>query len=148
MVRRLNRPPEIPSPYKERIQGLELDLLIARLGILELMPEQVQRLLRHHGCDTHEAVSEWRRSTAEKIVELAKPRPASEMGDQGGTTPRSACPLCGGGRMNAVGIEGFAVPDGLLRHLMGLKGAYQCSVFRAAEALAHDSVDRKLPSVA
>lgn len=54
--------------------------------------------------------------------------------------PRALCPLCKQGAQGTRDLKGYAVPDGLRRHLLGELNSRQCVVFGAAEAIARDSI--------
>jgi hypothetical protein len=88
-------------------------------------------------CGALSSVLRERHSTL-ALVELAMARPSEEMGSLAGESPRAICPLCGDDSNNPFSIRGFAVPDGLLRHLEGSHNAIQCPVFEIACALARE----------
>ena len=108
------------------IERLREDLSMARRTVLQLVPDQFRSILdSYFDCLSHEQYVKWRRGTADRIVELAMARPSEEMGSLAGESPRANCPLCGDDSNNPFGIKGFAVPDGLLRHLEGSHNAIQ-----------------------
>jgi hypothetical protein len=135
------------NPYSIRNdQHLELKnkLHDARRTIIGLMPnEQVRDILKsYQKCDNKDNAWGWAESTSGKIADLAYARPAAEMGDFPSNSPRASCPLCGGdSEAVAQGISGFAVPDGLKRHLLGSHTAKQCEVFSAALELCRERLD-------
>jgi hypothetical protein len=57
-------------------------------------------------------------------------------------SPRARCPLCDAQPDNAYSSEGFALPEGLLRHLGGTGNSRECAVMRAARELGQDQIDR------
>jgi hypothetical protein len=124
----------------EEIQRLRDDLFAARRTVLRVMPDAVQAVLNTWiKCTSREDFDRWKTSTAEQILKLADVRPAEEMNSFVGTSPRTVCPLC---RESTewFGLEGFAYPDGLLRHLHGTHRATPCAVFTIACELALESV--------
>jgi hypothetical protein len=124
----------------DEIQRLRDDLFTARLTVLRLMPPAVQAVLKSWmNCTSREDFDRWKTLTAEQILKLADVRPAEEMNSFVSTSPRAVCPLC---RESTewFGLEGFAYPDGLLRHLYGTHRAVPCAVFTIACELALESV--------
>lgn len=84
---------------------------------------------------THGEVYDWIKDVAEKIVERLdddqKIKP-SQLGDR-----RSRCPLCNQGpRSTLMSHEGFAIPEGLRRHLLGTYSSHQCLFMRVAKEMA------------
>lgn len=115
---------------------------MARRAIFELMCSEAKHILlnlqrdqRQGGfCDRVDAA-------ARDILALCHLDVSEEMGDAPGNAPRSECPLCRAGSANLVAVRGFAVPEGLMRHLLGSHNSRQCDVFAAAYALARNSLD-------
>jgi hypothetical protein len=99
----------------------------------------LQGLLRGYlGVRDHDQLDEWRRETAAAVLAVAQIRPGAEMGDP--RWPRALCPLCRQGAKGTRDVSGYAVPEGLRRHLLGELNSQQCPVFGAAEAIARDYV--------
>jgi hypothetical protein len=88
--------------------------------------------------DDFEKLREWRLERAEEIIKKAWVRPGEEMGDP--RWPRAICPLCRQGAQGTRDVQGYAVPDGLRRHLLGELNSTQCFVFAAAESIARDRI--------
>jgi len=128
------------SSVAEEIASLRAELSAARLAILEMAPTEASRLLIDYAsCASKAEAHRWHERTAERIVELTQPKRASEMGDHPLAGDRVNCPLCGRGSDNILGIEGFAYPEGLQRHLTGAFNARHCIVMNAALGLALDT---------
>lgn len=123
---------------------LKHELHDSRRTIIGLIPnEEVRDILKsYQKCNNKDNAWCWAESTSAKIADLADARPAGEMGDFPGNSARAHCPLCGGdSEAVARGISGFAVPDGLKRHLLGSHTAKQCEVFSAALELCREYLD-------
>lgn len=124
---------------RERIGQVESDLHMARRTIISMAPDALQKvLLSFYGCESRDQSQEWDVSAAQLVISAATAKPANEMGEYLSTAPRAFCPLCGKGTQNPYGGEGFAIPEGLARHLHGSNHAGQCKVFSAALALADE----------
>lgn len=146
MPRQKTTSPLIVNRYEQELYKLRSDLYMARLAIIELMPADVQSILTsYYSCNSREETVRWVHSTAEKIVELADARPSEEMGDGRNLSPRAFCPLCGQESSTPFMLRGFAIPEGLLRHLLGSHNSHQCNVFKAAEALGREYLAEKFP---
>lgn len=134
------------NSHHERIRGLEIDLYEARRTIIKLMSKDIQEILMsYYSCSTPEDSSRWADITADRIIAFAETKSATEMGEYGSITPRAICPLCKGDSLNPFGAKGFAVPEGLRRHLLGLHNSQKCQVFGAAHALARACLNEKFP---
>lgn len=133
--------PYIRSDEADRkIRGLEDDLFFARDALIRLMSPEAQEILTsHYQCRTKEESWRWPDLAAEKVVALC-----GEQDEETYCQQRAWCPLCGEGG-SAPGQEGFTIPIGLQRHLLGSHNARQCSVFGAAHALARDRFQRDFP---
>jgi hypothetical protein len=120
----------------EAIRRLEDELYLARSTIISLMPKESQEILKsYYSCSSKEGTYGWEGSAAERITGLAEMLPAHQ-GSYFGT--RAYCPLCGYGS-SSPHENGFSVPEGLRRHLVGWGGnVHQCRVFEAAVKLARD----------
>jgi hypothetical protein len=122
------------------------------LSQIDLLREAVHCLLTwnvavmvfsYQDCGTFREVSQWRLTTIERVLELAEPRPAREMGEPLGSGTRAYCPLCkcssASGRH-----QGFAFPDGLRNHLLGARRADECLIMEAARLAAQAHVDDEI----
>jgi hypothetical protein len=129
------RYPEWNNPAEDAIRRLKSDLYEARTTIIELMPEDIQRLLTsYYSCESRQQTYGWAESVADEIVESAEVLPRQ----QGFYfSDRAYCPLCGHGSESPY-ESGFAVPEGLRRHLVGWGNTRQCRVMEAALYLAGD----------
>lgn len=76
----------------------------------------------------------WLERVADQIIETVEPL-SKEHGSY--FEPRAYCPLCGDGSSSPYD-RGFAIPEGLRRHLTGWGRSSHCSVTGAAHQLALD----------
>jgi hypothetical protein len=126
---------------EDRIRQLESDLWMARMAIIELMPEDFQRVLYPSDDDLQRGIYPWFRETVRKVIEMAD---VVRMEDPIGVTRRAVCPLCRAEARNYYNIgPGFTYPEGLRRHLEGSHRSVQCTVIRAARDIAHANLARK-----
>jgi hypothetical protein len=122
---------------ESKVRQLRNDLFVARQALIYLMDQQ--DLLRgYFGIHDFDKLREWRLERAEAVMKEAWVRPGEEMGDP--RWPRALCPLCRQGAQAGRDVRGFAVPEGLRRHLLGELNSRQCAVFAAAESIARDSI--------
>jgi len=125
-------------PESEQVQRLREELWRARHMIVDLMPEAMRDLLTsYHRCATREETHSWANSVVMQVVAHAVPIPqcvGSIVGD------RAVCPLCGREGSDPY-LRGFALPEGLRRHLVGFGNAQQCGVMEAAMRLAEEYWD-------
>ncbi|MNN07717.1 hypothetical protein D3C81_1205480 [compost metagenome] len=139
------RKPIKPYPISEaQLLELKNELYSARRIIIDLIPDETLRsiLMSYQECKVTDNARVWVQSISDRIANLAKVRPAAEMGDFPSNSPRACCPLCGGeSEAVAKGISGFAVPDGLKRHLLGSHLTSQCKVLAAAMQLCREHLD-------
>lgn len=132
--------------YDEKIRELETDLSMARRTIINLMSEDIQNILMsYYSCSTYDDSWKWANITADKIIQLAEVKPATEMSEYCSSTPRALCPLCKESSLNPFGTKGFAIPEGLRRHLLGHNNSQECQVFGTARALARAYLNEKYP---
>jgi len=116
---------------------LENALFVARRALIYHMDTQ-DLLTGYFRCEDFEELEKWRRERAAAVLEAAWVRPGEEMGDP--RWPRAICPLCRQGAQGTRDVKGYAVPEGLRRHLLGELNSRQCDVFAAAKAIALDVV--------
>lgn len=132
-----------PTYHDPRIRQLENDLYRARHALIDLMSEPAQEVLTsYRSVKTQHEWWSWSSRAAHRLAEMAEGSAVQRM-YQGYAieSPRAKCPLCGKGPQSFYdGYAGFALPDGLIRHLTGGHNAHQCPVFGAAFALARDYV--------
>ena len=132
-----------PTEQERKIRDLESDLWLAREAIIELMGMEAKALLTSFRPATDRvALMRWTSETAEKIVDLCEN--VKQMNYQGHPfgAPRALCPLCKQGT-TSPNEYGYALPEGLIRHLTGSHNSRQCDVFGAAVALARSSIDSR-----
>lgn len=116
---------------------LRNELFAARQALVHLMDTQ-DLLTGYFRCKDFDQLDEWRIERAAAVIKEAWVRPGEEMGDP--RWPRAICPLCRQGAQGTKDVKGYAVPEGLRRHLLGELNSRQCAVFAAAEAIARDSI--------
>lgn len=119
----------------ETIRRLENDLWMARYSLLNTLPSAQRRLLTsYHDCETRNDTYGCLDRIAEEITSAAKSLP-SRLPEWMGA--RALCPLCGGGS-SAPFEEGYALPEGLRRHIVGFGNTHQCIFSETAHKLALD----------
>jgi hypothetical protein len=130
-----------PTSSEEKIRKLTEDLYTAREIIFTLIPKQAQEaLVGCFECRSFEDTARWRRESIERMLLVAEPKSAGEMGEYASITDRAFCPLCGGSADNLLSGNGYAFPDGLRRHLAGSHNMLQCSVFEAIQSLCRSHI--------
>jgi hypothetical protein len=99
------------------------------------MPIEISNLLSgYYSCKTRADATRWEHDVVQAIIEKADLL-NNQTSSFGG--PRAYCPLCRCGSQGPFD-EGFAVPEGLRRHLFGWGNSHRCRVTEAAFALARD----------
>jgi hypothetical protein len=127
----------------KRIRGLEEALWLAHYRMINLMAYEKERILSgYHRVEDLSSAYLWLGEAADALIAMADAKPGFEMGDPG-TRLRAVCPLCGDGAQTPY-VEGFAVPIGLRRHLMGEYNSHQCTVMAAALWLARHSARKAM----
>jgi len=117
--------------FNDEIERLKRELSNTRYALIKMAPESYHRLLLgDYSLDSNQAVFDWERSAADKIIDSVEfvvddkdyePR------------PRAACPLC----REITAMWDPARPlgwteSGLHDHLTGYRGRTQCRVMKAA----------------
>ena len=124
--------------YVGKIRRLEDELFFAREAIIHLVPPAAREvLIGHRRCQSREELLRWFPLAAETIVEMADAVPPPTCQGYPIDHARAKCPLCGQGPESPY-YQGYALPEGLTRHLRGTHRSRQCDVFGAAEALARN----------
>ena len=133
--------PTLLSASDERIRRLEDEISELRDLVVGLAPTNFRSLLRsYYLCKTREDTYGWKDDLAEKIIEAADVLPQQQSSY---FSPRAYCPLCGFGSMSPH-EEGFSLPEGLRRHLVGWGGrTHQCQIMVVAERSARDYWNRE-----
>jgi hypothetical protein len=130
---------------EQEIRQLRSDLYIARCTILELLPESVRKAIgSYHGPKSYEELYRWEHEVVDRLVDIAQPKRAEEMGDYLNLSDRAYCPLCAGSAQTIYGGNGYAFPEGLRRHLEGSHNSQRCSIFEAIRGLCRESVRSEL----
>lgn len=120
---------------EEQIKKLEQELCSARYAILGLAPAAYRQVLTsYYHCNDRSESYHWLGSVAEQIIETVEPLPDEKESFFGA---RAYCPLCGEGTSSAY-ERGYALPEGLRRHLTGWGKSQICAVMEAAHQLALD----------
>ncbi len=122
----------------DRCRRLEDELYETRRAVLKLLPEEVRKVAEgFHACKTRGDAHAWETRLLEYIINSAKllgPDEGSHL------MPRAYCPLCREGSSGPYD-RGFALPEGLRRHLTGWGSARQCSVLSPIVAGARDYLE-------
>lgn len=136
--------PPAEHPPEQRIRDLESELYHARETLFRLAGKTAEQILQPYGKPTERSAHQWYMDMVERAIELATPASSEERRDNLYSGDRACCPLCGGSTsFNAYQPNyGFAYPDGLRQHLLGLGRARHCAVAR--EALAHAMAKTRL----
>lgn len=101
-------------------------------------PLPLERLFRdYHGIGSDHEYYAWRRTIIDRVAKIAERRATPGDLYSGSPSPRAACPLCrdiptGWGYPPA----GYALPEGLERHLTGWGNMSKCSVMEALDTEA------------
>lgn len=130
----------VTSPYEEEVRRLKTELYLARRAIIDLMPDEVGRLLgSYYSCESRHESYVWKDNVVDALIQRVDASTVSEFpwGER-----RAMCPLCNLGADSPY-VEGFALPEGLRRHLLGWGNTHQCRVTEAAFKLARDHWNEK-----
>ncbi len=127
------------STSEQTIKRLQDELLTARYVILSLMPESLRNLLTsYYNCKSREDTYQWDNMVAEKLLEYVEIIPYHpENGRE-----RAYCPLCGEGSDDPY-EKGYALPEGLRRHVAGEGNTKKCPVVEQIRHLAMAYWDSK-----
>jgi hypothetical protein len=118
----------------DRIHQLEHELYCVRHAIIHLMPDEFVDLLdRCPRFQTRDEFDQWTTRVVEAIVASAAESVDSPRSYR--NPPRAYCPLCHQGTESEE-QQGFMIPLGLQRHLIGYARCQQCPVTNAAFSLA------------
>lgn len=135
-TRALNKLPA--NPLEQRVLELENQLFFARTTMLQLLRPDVREILETmHRLAVPLDVGKWFHGAMQTVVEHVQPQTRDQGTVESLLGPRIPCPLCGNGAdLFGRRDKGFAYPAGLLRHLRGQNGAYQCEVAKEVLELA------------
>jgi hypothetical protein len=122
------------SDHEQEIRALKDELWRTRMTVIGLMPAKMEPLLvEYHFCKDYREGAKWQRKVLDAVLSIAE----TNLIKHQHSSDRAICPLCNGGSQDFY-ATGFAFPEGLTRHLMGLGKAHQCSVMSAIVGLAYD----------
>lgn len=125
------------STSEQTINRLQDELSTARYVILHLMPENLQRMLTsYYYCESREDTYQWENMIAENLLEYVEIIPYHPEYER----ERAYCPLCGEGSDNG---KGYALPEGLRRHVAGEGNTKKCPVVEQVRHLARAYWDSK-----
>jgi len=122
----------------KRIRELEDELFRARQTILHLVSPQAREIFDGmYRLETPRDVYDWFEGAMKQVIDLAEPFLAKDGRTGMPLGHRARCPLCGESSNDRYNPDnGFAFPEGLLRHLLGERKANQCGVAREVVAEA------------
>jgi hypothetical protein len=121
------------NPDSERIRRLESDLYMARSTVVNLMPERLAKVLTdYYHCQSRDDFWKWQQGAIEAVIQEAVVDPEISH-----IIKRGWCPLCRRGSSGPY-ESGYALPEGLARHLEGRGNAAECPVTKAAFDMARD----------
>lgn len=124
----------------EEIRWLKSKLYQAQSAVIELMPGEIERMLYgFYSCESRDEGVAWKEKVTESLIELASSSAAPETawGEH-----RANCPLCNRGSYSAY-QEGFSLPEGLRRHLVGWGKNRRCVVMEVVSNMANDHWNEK-----
>lgn len=140
MAKRSNLSPTF-NPYDREIRRLEDALWFTRRALIDQMDSGVKKVLDGYPRDLEpNDVWRWAERAAEQVVEFCTELEQETYQGYPVGSPRALCPLCKHGTSGPY-AQGFALPEGLIRHLLGSHNSRQCAVFGAAVALAQGSAE-------
>lgn len=132
----------------EEVRRLEDALDRTRRALIRMRGEDVEQILSSYQSRMNRTEDEfenpgwmahrWLHDLADDLLTLAKPQDVEQLGYG---PDRALCPLCGRGAQTPFST-GFAVPEGLRRHLLGEGNSIQCAVTEAALGLAEEHADQ------
>jgi hypothetical protein len=121
---------------EDKIQRLESELLRARRTIVDLLPNDIKAVAESYWhVKSRREAHEWQSSVTNAVIELSW----SSAQERAYSGSRAYCPLCKRGSSSPFD-EGFKLPDGLRKHLLGEGNAYQCDVMHAVFELARPKI--------
>lgn len=125
--------------YEERIKRLESELWTARYTILNLFTDELRELLNsYYSYESRPSLYEWENMIAEKLLDHVTILPYHP--DWG--RERAYCPFCGLGSQGPYD-HGFAIPEGLRRHITGYGNTTKCPVVEQISYLAREHWNEK-----
>jgi hypothetical protein len=135
------------STAQQEIRKLKEALYLTRRALVQMAGEDAYRVLSSYysGMEKTQAEYEnsrwmacrWLESVTDEVLKLARPQDIDQLGSG---PDRALCPLCRGGSQSPY-ATGFAIPEGLRRHLLGENNSNQCVVTEAALGLAEGYAD-------
>ena len=124
----------------EEIRWLKSKLYQAQSAVIELMPDEIERLLYgFYSCESRDKGVAWKEKVVKTLIELAS---SSAVIETGWGEQRAYCPLCNRGSSSAY-QKGFSLPEGLRRHLVGWGENSRCVVMEVVSNLANDHWNEK-----
>lgn len=124
----------VESDKDKTIDRLKDELWMLRSQIINLPSYEMGQILRSfYACPSMDETYVWLDQVAAKIISYAVPL-EPEPSIWGG---RANCPLCGLGAGSPY-QEGFALPEGLRRHLVGYGNTHKCLFTETAQILARE----------
>lgn len=106
-----------------RMDRMREEMYLLRRTVISLVPEPFREIVDPPFRFSREEGKYWDLDVAPRIIELLEP---DAMG-------RCACPLCG--ETTQPYGDGFKLPGGLERHLLGSHNSMRCGVMHAAKGL-------------
>ena len=135
---RRTMPSQISQREEVQQRRLKEDLTYARKAVFALLDEHVRQVAQGLlSIRSDDDLSEWEGKLIEAIMQKAVPLPPDTY-TSSSSSSRARCPLCGASSSSPY-ETGFALPDGLRRHLAGDGNSRRCSV---TEALWRFSLSR------
>lgn len=136
-------PPTLPPDNRDHtIRELDDALYFAQEAVGKLLPDVLLGPLQAAwSVESPQDFADWLSWSLRRFMAAAHPQPGPEMGGAPGEW-RAWCPLCGDGAASLRDLDGFSLPVGLERHLLGTHGSRMCCVFRVLQFRAVQSMRR------
>ncbi|MCL2058061.1 MAG: hypothetical protein FWH01_03240 [Oscillospiraceae bacterium] len=130
------------SYRNETVERLKVELKRTRHRLLYLLPWEMSSLLTDYSkCKSRKDTYQWLNNTVQQIIDSVPSR--SEERFNSWVQERVKCPLCNSAPNSPYYYDGFTLPEGLRRHLVGYGNIQQCLFTETAEKLALDYWNEK-----
>jgi len=121
----------------ETIELLKEELESLRYSLLHLLPWEMSTLLTSfYKCKSRKDTYQWLNNVVQQIIDSVPAQPEARINSW--MQERAKCPLCNRTPDSPYNNDGFTLPEGLRRHLVGYGNTRQCLFTETAKKMARD----------